>query len=126
MTAAIPRLFVRLRRTLPQALFALAMLMQVAGPALHAGHEVSGTPKLLPATPVVASAAAHHDESSRHDAAGCLQCRLVSQLRTLSPNATAVYAPVLRTDWVTGTAALAACAQADRRVGPARAPPFFV
>ena len=81
------RLLVAARRQIPRAFFALALTMQVVAPALHAGHDADRSVAMATASAgsVFEASPISHPEDAAHDAAGCLQCRLVSQLGSLFP-----------------------------------------
>jgi hypothetical protein len=114
----------RLGRSLASVLCSLAVAMQIVLPVVHAGHdrEAAGAGQ---AAGVELRLPVHQaSTASRHDAATCPECRLVSELRTLSPLAIAVTVPALREHWVVASQSASTRAQTSRTSAAPRAPPL--
>lgn len=114
-------------RRLPAALCLLAVAMQVSLPALHAPHSESVRPEVAASggRPVLASAAGHAHDDARHHSESCSQCRLVSQLKSLTPLCILSHAPAVRAGWIAATPVLDRSSHAGRDDGAPRAPPFL-
>lgn len=125
MKGLIERLVSRRLRSIPAALCALAVAMQVLSPVLHAGHELAHDHVAVAGVPELHATADHGAAERSHDSANCPQCRLVSQLRTLSPLSVAVTLPVVRADWIADSTRVVASSQATRDSGAPRAPPLL-
>jgi hypothetical protein len=122
------RRFFRLHlKRIPPALCFAAIAMQVGLPILHGPHVAS---LRIPAAascdaPAIAAAAPHADSEAAHDSATCPQCRLVSQIRTLSPLSVVASAPAVSADWLAAGGTPVPVSHAERDSGAPRAPPFL-
>jgi len=113
----------RLRR-IPATLCLLVLAMQVSMPVLHGSHATGPASIAGADTPVVQAAAEHGSAHAEHDAASCPQCRLVSQLRTLSPMSVLTVMPVLCTASIAAPALTITDSLEERDSGAPRAPPL--
>jgi hypothetical protein len=122
------RRFFQLRlRRIPSALCFVAIAMQIGLPILHGPHVASLRIAATAAcdAPTIAAAAAHADDEAAHDSATCPQCRLASQLRSLSPLSAIASAPAVSADWLAAGATPVLLSHAERESGAPRAPPFL-
>jgi hypothetical protein len=125
MNGLLTKLVSRRLRGIPAALCALAVAMQVMSPVLHAQHELAHQQAAVAGAPGLHAPADHGSADQRHDSATCPQCRLVSQLRTLSPLSVVATLPALRADWIADSTCAVASSQATRDSGAPRAPPLL-
>lgn len=125
MNGLFRKLVSRRLRRIPAVLCALAVAVQVLSPVLHAGHELAHEHVAVAGVPELHATADHGSAERRHDSTSCPQCRLVSQLRTLSPLSVVATLPVLRADWIATSTRIVASSQATRDSGAPRAPPLF-
>jgi predicted acylesterase/phospholipase RssA len=127
MTASFFSTVSRRFRSFSAGLCLFAVTLQVAWPALHAGHEQSHLPMASMVAESITSSntSLFDDHDSRHDAASCPVCRIASQLKSLT-------APTMFARAVTVLAASIAARGDDAlrswpavRAGPSRAPPLL-
>jgi len=77
----------------------LAVSMQVTLPVLHGAH-IDLPSYAASATDTVRSPDTGAHEHADHEAATCAQCRIVSQLKTLTPPASLLHVPSVSEAWI--------------------------
>jgi hypothetical protein len=125
MNGLLRKLVTRRLRGIPAALCALAVAMQLMSPALHAGHELAAEHVVVAGVAAFQTSADQGTTQGRHDSTSCPQCRLVSQLRTLSPLSVVATLPAFRADWIADSTYAAVFSQAACDSASPRAPPFL-